>query len=305
MKSNFILRFAIFSLYFFLSCSNNQTATKEKIATKTEIPEVVSKPIVSTIEKPTKKLSENMAADLTYGLYVGEFRAFEYKSTKKPSYSNRITISIDSIVQKTVYGHSIVAGNARPFQGSYQQTDALFYMQVVEPGDNRYDGTFQFTIDTKKSELVGTWSSNDQKLAVTKRTYHLKAANFQYNPAAVLTEDFLMTGLYDTYDQNTDKEESLSQDALEYNPSLQLLTKADVENMYQADLEVLRNSIYARHGYSFKNRRMRYLFDNYVDWYIPLKTNILADLTDLEKKNIDLLKRYEKHAEKYYDYFGR
>lgn len=305
MKSNFILLFAIFNLYFLLSCSNHQTATKEKIATKTELSEITSKPIVPTIEKTTEKPSKNIAADLIYGLYIGEFRAVEYKSEKKPSYFNRITISIDSISQKTIYGHSIVAGNARPFQGSYQQTDALFYMQVEEPGDNRYDGKFQFTIDTKKLDLVGTWSSNDKNLAVTKRTYHLKAGLFKYDPEAALTEDFLMTGLYDTYDFETEEEESLSQDALNYNPSIQLLTKTDIENMYQADLEVLRNSIYARHGYSFKNRRMRYLFDNYVDWYIPLKTNILADLTDLEKKNIDLLKRYEKHAEKYYDHFGR
>ena len=50
---------------------------------------------------------------------------------------------------------------------------------------------------------------------------------------------------------------------------------------------------------------MRYIFDDYVDWYMPVKTNILADLTDLEKQNIDLLKRYENHAEKYYDVFGR
>ena len=75
--------------------------------------------------------------------------------------------------------------------------------------------------------------------------------------------------------------------------------------MYQGDLEVMRNSIYARHGYSFRNRRMRFLFDQLVDWYMPVSVNITGELTDLEKKNIDLLKRYEAHAEKYYDVFGR
>ncbi|MEL6924283.1 MAG: YARHG domain-containing protein, partial [Bacteroidota bacterium] len=86
--------------------------------------------------------------------------------------------------------------------------------------------------------------------------------------------------------------------------SVDKLTRADVENMHKGDLEVMRNAIYARHGYSFKNRKMRYVF-NYVDWYMPVSTDIRAQLTDIEKENIALLKRYEQHAERYYDSFGR
>jgi hypothetical protein len=74
--------------------------------------------------------------------------------------------------------------------------------------------------------------------------------------------------------------------------------------MYKGDLEIIRNAIYARHGYSFKNRKMRYVFDQ-IDWYNPVHVDIRSDLTDLEKKNIDLLKRYEGHAVTYYDSFGR
>jgi hypothetical protein len=67
----------------------------------------------------------------------------------------------------------------------------------------------------------------------------------------------------------------------------------------------MRNAIYARHGYSFKNRQMRYFFDNFVDWYVPVSTNVQPQLTKLETANIALIKRYEKHAEKYYDSYGR
>jgi len=38
---------------------------------------------------------------------------------------------------------------------------------------------------------------------------------------------------------------------------------------------------------------------------MPVSTDVRAQLTDLEKKNIDLIKRYEEHAEKYYDEYGR
>lgn len=75
--------------------------------------------------------------------------------------------------------------------------------------------------------------------------------------------------------------------------------------MLKSDMEILRNSIYARHGYSFKTRKMRYVFDTYVDWYIPMSTDVSKELTPLEQENIALLKRYEQHAETYYDTFGR
>ena len=99
--------------------------------------------------------------------------------------------------------------------------------------------------------------------------------------------------------------EFLTEDASKFNASKTVLRNKDVENMHKGDLEVTRNAIYARHGYSFKNRRTRYVFDRYVDWYMPVSTNVTQELTELEKKNIDLLKRYEQHAERYYDSFGR
>ena len=68
---------------------------------------------------------------------------------------------------------------------------------------------------------------------------------------------------------------------------------------------MIRNAIFARHGYSFKNRKMRYFIDQLVNWYMPVSTDIRDELTELELANIDLLKRYEEHRERYYDAFGR
>ena len=98
--------------------------------------------------------------------------------------------------------------------------------------------------------------------------------------------------------------EAFTADAAKFNASTTPLRSQDVENMYKRDLELMRNAIYARHGYSFQNREMRYFFDQ-VDWYIPVSTNVTGQLTDLERKNIELLKRYENHAATYYDSFGR
>ena len=239
------------------------------------------------------------------GYYVGSFEAEKYKENKMPSYSNRINISIDEIKDGKVLGHSVVAGNMRPFEGTITQSGDIYRAEVKEPGDDRYDGVFSFTVDVSKNTMIGNWIANDTKLAVSERIYQLDKKVFKYNPNLEIPEYIWEAELYNTYNEKTGDSEYPTEDASKFNASTTLLTKKDVENMYKADLEIIRNTIYARHGYSFKNRRMRYIFDSNVDWYIPVKVDILADLTDLEKKNIDLLKRYEEHATAYYDSFGR
>jgi hypothetical protein len=237
------------------------------------------------------------------GFYTGGFVADKYDESKE-YFNNRITICIDSLDDTMAYGHSVVAGNERPFSGNYTKQNGVYSITAKEPGDNKYDGVFDFTVAPGKSNLTGTWKSNDQTLAVTERSYELEPKKYKYDPSRQLPEEVLDEMIHGTYNEKTDKGERLTSDVLKYNASTTLLKSKDVENMYKGDLEVLRNSIYARHGYSFKNPRMRTLFD-YVDWYMPAGTDVTSALTDIEKKNIELIKRYEKHAEKYYDEFGR
>mgnify|MGYP000559907167 FL=1 len=174
-----------------------------------------------------------------------------------------------------------------------------------EPGDDRYDGVFTFAILPQDEVLVGTWKANNKRLAVSSRQYNLDKRTFSYDPNVELPEEVSFSNLYEKYPKYPDKEESLTEDVLKFNASSYELKKEDIENMYQGDLEVMRNAIYARHGYSFRNRKMRFIFDHGVEWYMPVSTDIRGQLTALEKKNIDLLKRYEQHAARYYDEFGR
>jgi len=251
------------------------------------------------------------------GFYVGPFKAQKFDSGKKPSYSNKINISINHIKNDSIFGHSVVAGNARPFKGIFNK-EKLF-VKVSEPGDDKYDGVFEFILHPKTKTLKGTWVAKNSKLAVTERKYVLSKTTFSYNPDQNLLDieiqeeddieymDDVFAELYSDDNSNHDEAESeyATIESFRINASNTLLTNKDLENLYQGDLEIIRNSIYARHGYSFKNRRMRYFFDSHIDWYIPVSTDIRGQLTSLEKKNIDLIKRYEQHAERYYDYFGR
>ena len=303
-KRSWILLFALFSLMI-AACGGNGSSNEgtEEATEEIEIPET---------EAPEPDAEEPEAykpAHDVFGAYVGEFTAATYDEKKNWTRFNKINISIDKISETEIEGHSVVAGNDRPFSGPYEVIDGNKYkVEAKEPGDDKYDGVFFFTIDPDANTVSGTWESNDKSLAVTERKYELKRTTFAYDPDL----DLPNIAWYELYDKHGGlrsdeypEEEYLTDDVTKFNASNTELKKEDVENMYKGDLEVIRNSIYARHGYSFKNRRMRFVFDRYVDWYIPTNTDIRNDLTDLEKKNIDLLKRYEDHAENYYDYFGR
>lgn len=71
-----------------------------------------------------------------------------------------------------------------------------------------------------------------------------------------------------------------------------LLTADDVNNLSGWDLKIMRNEIYARHGYIFKTEEMKSYF-SYEKWYVPKYEKVDDMLTDVEKKNIELIKRYE------------
>ncbi len=126
----------------------------------------------------------------------------------------------------------------------------------------------------KEKALVGEWEALDKSLG--KREFNLPARAFKYNPKA---------GKYPE-------------------SSTRKLVEKDVENLRSEDLRIMRNEIYARHGYSFKLAGMREHFDK-LDWYMPVAVNIKSDLTKLEKDNAALIKRYETYSAEHYDDFGR
>lgn len=284
------------------SCSNEP---EKNIAEKETIVENVSDSATETVLTPPAPSQEGIECS-----YVGDFEAVEVKPERNYFYKNKINISVDSIRDTKVFGHSVVAGNQRPFTGTCELKNGIYSITANEPGDDKYDGKFTFNLDANALTVEGTWKANNSKLEVNERKYNLKKAQFVYSPSLDLPQS-LSGEIVSQWNELSKLEESagegemITADAVKKNASTEKLKKADVENMYKGDLELMRNAIYARHGYSFKNRKMRYIFDNLVDWYIPYTTDVRNDLTALEKENIALIKRYEEHAQMYYDSYGR
>ena len=59
-----------------------------------------------------------------------------------------------------------------------------------------------------------------------------------------------------------------------------------------ADLQYMRNEIYARHGYIFGDKKWKELFMPF-DWYKPVHTNVDKFLTPVEKSNLKIIREWE------------
>jgi hypothetical protein len=247
-KENFMTRLLLFFATLcvaFYGCNNSKKDTPTKA--------------VNTIETPESKI---VTASLNIlGSYVGNFG------------TNKITkATTDSIV-----GRSIVGGNDRPFIGTVLSDSSKYTINAKEPGDDKDDGIFDFTIDTTNLQILnGSWKPNKPTAIVKEKSFTLKRKAYQYLKDA---------GAFPKASQR-------------------LLKVEDVENIIKEDLEFMRNEIFARHGYCFQKKSLRQKFEN-EEWYVPNTIDIKNRLTDIEKKNITLIKKYEKYAEDYGDDFGR
>jgi len=223
---------------------------------------------------------------------------------------NTINISIDEINGNKVNGHTVIAGKVRFFKCNMKKAGSKYQFTFKGRADEKAAGTYKFSIAQGDSLLKGRWDAGDK---IPAHSFALVKNLFKYNPNWKL-----VTGRYVDFNKGKkvaikpDSGESFQDeryftttgDEYKHNASTELLTKDYVANLKKGDLLVLRNSIFARHGYTFKKSLLNLYFSQ-EPWYVPLNTDVTAELTPIEKQNIALMVPYEKHAKEYYDAFGR
>lgn len=274
--------------------------------------------------KVSNSLVVNGKEDLL-GYWVGDFNANLSDDEMDTIYGNekytnlitrKITFSIDEIKGDSIIGHSISAGNISPFKGILFENASGFTMQVDEFKRTKTDGIFSIQIKKTDSIMKGNWEAyKPSELKIFKRNFNLKKKLFTYDKEATLYSTFWNTDksksiiITDTIDDEVEVYEdteyfSTTQKLFDKNASNEVLISDFVSNLSKADIFILRNSIFARHGFAFRDKQLRKYFEQF-DWYMPVFGDVKDELTELEKKNIDLLLRYEQNAEEYYDTFGR
>ena len=95
--------------------------------------------------------------------------------------------------------------------------------------------------------------------------------------------------------KNSSSNNNLDNNGSFNNLSNRRLSEADLTGMSSKELEIMRNSIYARYGYKFKREDLLDYFSQY-SWYNPTTSDMGAiynQMNDNEKYNIDFIKKHE------------
>ena len=75
--------------------------------------------------------------------------------------------------------------------------------------------------------------------------------------------------------------------------SKMLINRAMLEYFDKSMLRIMRNEIYARHGYNFASADLKNYFSK-QKWYKPVKNNSEVKLSEVEQYNVDIIKMMEK-----------
>jgi len=253
-----------------------------------------------------------------YGFWVGDFieegtEEYEGDMVDAPS---KLNIIIKKITKDTVIAQSVVSGNSRPLLGKLSDDGGKITFVLDEPGSDKYDGRFEMELNN--DTLKGKWKAYKTELKWPAKEYKLLKKQFVYNANLMLpTEtsyvDWSKSKNVDQYDTLENGKidtignpfyRSASDEIFKLNASTTILKEKDLKNLRKLDLQIIKNTIFARHGYAFKKSTYRQFFDP-VEWYVPIAGNVDNDLTSIENKNIKLIDRFVKYAEDNYDAFGR
>ena len=71
-----------------------------------------------------------------------------------------------------------------------------------------------------------------------------------------------------------------------------LATENDLIGRTKEDIKIMRNTIFAMHGYIFKSQDVKEYFSK-KSWYKPQKEDVNSELSAIENKNIQFLKSHE------------
>lgn len=131
----------------------------------------------------------------------------------------------------------------------------------------------------------------------------------QYNGEFVIYEkDGQRIACLKIYNNPTDKNSAnyelcpiIQADKLDYfggvfpETKFEIISDETLSDMIPEALQIMRNEIYARYGYTFRKGGEMASYFNNQNWYAAEETNVDNWLTDIEKQNVENIQRIEKY----------
>jgi hypothetical protein len=179
----------------------------------------------------------------------------------------KIAVFIQSIDRNQVKGYSVLGKNKQNFSGKVQTTSQGYKITATESGAKASSGVFTFAVThNQPNVLEASWESATGK--VKPKYFDLKPQQCRYQ-----------------------------KDVGDYSVASQRLLKDDDLQIPAEELDWMRNEVYARHGYSFANKDIANQFST-KSWYMPCSTNVENQLTQIEKTNIQRIKKIRPYMAK-------
>ena len=141
--------------------------------------------------------------------------------------------------------------------------------------------------------LISINTYNRSKYPQEKPSYFSdtkKEDNKEENKQEVDTALDQPTNTIDDKTYKVDSTETKQNDKL-FGETVIELKQSDIEGLDYETLNQAYNAIFARHGHDFKSKNLKDFFSKF-SWYKPIddKTVSLKDLSELENKNLNLIK---------------
>lgn len=290
------------------------------------------------IEKPiaNNKTNVNSKEDLIgYWVYDSQ----DYDENK---YYGKFIFSFSKVDKNEIYGKLFINEQQMPIVMNLNEGDQKIIVTYQSNSKNIPFKKIEFDVIKGTKQLEGKISVLDSESNIENYKIEVIKKNFVYEIEGLIERIYVDEGktgkgyreynldreydlveeilVVDSIAEKTTKEKekieikptrveregyfATTKDIFKINPSKELIKKELVENLSKADLYILNKLIYAKHGKIFNEKKLREYFLNH-SWYLPVSNNVDNDLTEIEKKNIDLLQRYEQNAKVYYQVFGR
>lgn len=254
----------ILTLLISTNCKNDDHQKPTAVVSdKTDIQTAAPSPIN---QKQRSKLQKAVE-----GNYLGEVKDIAYIRARLVGL---LKLSIDSVNEKDkiITGHLITEGKKTTYKRPYfldqksnklivEKTKDDFGIELHQDGSKLIFSRGAF----EKSELVRANFKYDAELPIDLRQY------------ISMTHGHRQTKI-----------------PVELNASQEILTEPVLKELTEVELDIIRKSIYARHGMAFSENKDIYFFETRVKGYVPFFLNVDDQLTALEKRNITLLNTFKK-----------
>ena len=217
-------------------------------------------PTSKNVNGPLGKFFEVVERDykINDGELSVEFKRVSEGGPTDASWSSEPTFSVELLDED---GNSIASEHSN-IVSNKEQLEAVFSLGVDETSSIQFK--FGKTEGGVKFKVSSKWEADDNtRIGQQRNGDNDKEGDLEANPYKWLSE--------------------------------RLATEEDLVGKNLSDLRIMRNTIFAMHGYIFKTSDMKEHFGN-LSWYKGTKNDVSSELSSIESKNVQFIKEHESNA---------